>query len=309
MSERTLLISVIVCTYNRSASLAETLGRLAELTVDETFAVEVIVVDNNSNDDTPSVVASLAARFGGRLRYVFEGRQGQSQARNTGMREARGALVVFTDDDVLPEPDWLAALHAAAQGFSADCVFGRVVPLWLSPPPAWMGRYFLDRLAMLDRGDEPRLVTASREQFVGANFALTRRAIAAVGEFNTALGNRGDRLRGEEDTEFFDRLLAARVRVAYTPAAVVHHKVGKDRTSLAYFRRWHFDHGAATAQRVICAKGRGIFGLPFWVLRDALRHLGGWSVSLASGGTERRLIHEMRLIFYAGLVAGRFRLQ
>jgi glycosyltransferase involved in cell wall biosynthesis len=301
------LISVVVCTYNRSASLAETLARLADLQADDTFAVEVVVVDNNSRDDTRAVVESCMPRFGGRLRYVFEARQGQSHARNTGMREARGLLVVFTDDDVLPSPNWLIALRAAAAEFSADCVFGRVMPLWLSPPPKWMGAYFLDRLAMLDRGDEARLVSASREQFVGANFALTRHAISIVGEFNTALGNCGNRLSGEEDTEFFDRLLAAGVRVAYTPAAVVQHKVDKDRTTLAYFRRWHFDHGMASAQLVTCAKGRSVGGLPFWVLRNVLRHLGGWAAGLVSGGMERRLTHEMRLIFYLGLVAGRLR--
>lgn len=300
------LVSVVVCTYNRSASLRETLEGLQGQRTDG-FDYELLVIDNNSRDDTRAVVESLAPRFGGRLHYVFEGRQGLSHARNAGMREARGELIAFTDDDVLPAPDWLAALRVAAAAFSADCVFGRVVPLWLAPPPKWMGPYFLNRLAMLDRGGQARLVSASREQFVGANFALTRRAVSLAGEFNVGLGNRGDRMGGEEDTEFFERLLAARLRIAYTPAAVVQHKVGEDRMRLAYFRRWHFDHGAASAQLVSCAPHRGLCGIPFWALRETLGHLVGWAAACLMGRPSRRLEHEMRLTFYAGMFSQKLR--
>ena len=301
------LISVVVCTYNRSASLVRTLDSLAAQRTDG-FDYELLVIDNNSHDDTRAVVEAAVPRFGGRLRYVFEGRQGLSYARNTGMQAACGELVAFTDDDVLLSPGWLAALRAAAAAFSADCVFGKVVPLWLAEPPAWMGPYFLNRLAMLDRGDTARLVTASREQFVGANFALTRRAISRVGEFNVGLGNRGKRLAGEEDTEFFDRLLAAQMRVAYTPAAVVQHKVDQDRMTLAYFRRWHFDHGAASAQLTTCATNRGVWGIPFWTLRETLHHLGGWVAACLTCRQARRLEHEMRLTFYLGLFSRKLRM-
>lgn len=300
------LISVVVCTYNRSASLQQTLEALRAQQTDG-FNYELLVIDNNSQDDTRVVVERAAPRFDGRLRYLFEGRQGQSPARNAGLAQARGDLIVFTDDDVLPEPGWLVALRTAIVTFKADCAFGKVRLRYLVPPPAWMGPYFLSRLAAIDRGDEARLVTSTRDQFVCANVALTRRLVDAIGGFNMELGDQGSSLGGEEDTEYFNRILAAGLRVAYTPHAVVHHTVGPDRMTVDYFRRWHYGHGMSAAHVTACPHGRGLFGVPFWALREALCHLGGWAAGLVSGRTEQRLMHAMKLIFYLGLVTGKLR--
>jgi len=94
------MTSVIICTYNRAKSLQKTLHSLAAMTLPADWLWEVIVVDNNSCDDTRAVVAGFArtARFP--LRYVFEGMQGLCQARNTGLTVARSEVIAFTDDDV-----------------------------------------------------------------------------------------------------------------------------------------------------------------------------------------------------------------
>src|SRR5690348_6834853 len=98
--------TIIVCTYNRAASLRDTLQALRRLDSPAGCEWEVIVVDNNSRDDTRAVVEEVAASWP-RLRYEFEGAQGLSHARNRGIGAARGDVILFTDDDVLPESDWL----------------------------------------------------------------------------------------------------------------------------------------------------------------------------------------------------------
>ena len=266
-------LSVIVCTYNRSESLRRTLARLAGQRADG-FDYEVIVVDNNSRDQTRQVVTESQALFGGRLRYLLETRQGQSYARNSGIGEARGEIVVFTDDDVEPEDTWLSQLRAAFMRFEADCVFGKVLPRWDTAPPAWLGPYFQHRLAMLDRGDEARVITASREQLVGANFAVRLVVLEYLGGFNIALGNRGDRVSGEEDTDLFERLLTLGTRIVYAPQAVVYHHVQQERMTKRYFRQWHFDHGVAAAHVAAYARGRSLFGIPLWAIREFLLNLG-----------------------------------
>ena len=294
------LISVIVCTYNRSQSLRETLGHLR---AQETsgFDTEIVVVDNHSRDDTRAVVESLAPSFGGRLRYVYEARQGKPYALNTGVEAARGRLLAFTDDDVHPDQRWLRRLASAFEGFGADCVYGKVLPLWLGERPAWLSTYFLLRLGLLDYGDEPFLASSAQHLFIGANVALTREALIRMGPFNVNLGNQGRRMGGEEDTDLFERLLAAGARIAYAPDAVVYHNVPPERLRLGYFRKWHFDHGLVSAYVTPCEPGQGILGVPFWAIRKFLTHVQGYLIGVFVGDRERRLANEMRIIGDLGL--------
>ena len=119
-----------------SASHAETLASLAGLTTREPW--ELIVVDNNSTDATPLVVAAAAARFPVPLRYIFEREQGRCAALNAGIRAARGEVIVTTDDDVRVEPNWLDTARDALGGLDCDYVGGKVLPVWSGTRPPWL---------------------------------------------------------------------------------------------------------------------------------------------------------------------------
>src|SRR5204862_6920845 len=114
-------VSVVICTWNRAGLLDQTLARMRELHVPAGLAWELLVVNNNCTDDTDAVVARHAPHLP--LRVVHEPKQGHSNARNRGVAEARGELVLWTDDDVQVDPGWLAALadgaarHPGAAGF------------------------------------------------------------------------------------------------------------------------------------------------------------------------------------------------
>src|SRR5262249_15103786 len=103
-------ITVILCTYNRCQSLAKALESIAVSTMPQSLAWEVVVVDNNSNDQTRQVIETFCGTHPGRFLYVFESRQGLSAARNAGIREAAGEIVAFMDDAVIVHPTWLQAL-------------------------------------------------------------------------------------------------------------------------------------------------------------------------------------------------------
>ena len=122
-------ISVVVPTHNRVAGLSRLLDRLADQDADG-IRSEVVVVDNNSTDDTRAVVERAIARDAGRrLRYVFEPRQGVSYARNTGIERTTAPLIAFLDDDGIPGPDWVRGMKRAFEQHSeADCIGGRVEP-------------------------------------------------------------------------------------------------------------------------------------------------------------------------------------
>ena len=105
-------LSVVICTYNRASSLAVTLEALLMQEATPSLRWEVVVVDNNSSDHTREVVEGFAARNEIRVVYTFEPNQGQSHARNTGVKVAHGDVIAFTDDDVIPERNWVAHLVA-----------------------------------------------------------------------------------------------------------------------------------------------------------------------------------------------------
>src|SRR5271169_5851600 len=102
-------ISVVLGTYNRGDNLRLTLETFLSL-VFQDLNWELLVVDNNSTDSTREVVENFARTAAFPVRYIFEKIQGRSAALNAGIAEAKGEIIVFTDDDVLLHPDWLSNL-------------------------------------------------------------------------------------------------------------------------------------------------------------------------------------------------------
>ena len=123
---RSVKFSILIATFNRAAVLQKTLESLASLQPEGSW--EVIVIDNNSPDDTPQVVEAATRTFPVPLRYVFEPEPGRSAALNSGFQAARGAILVTTDDDVRVEPDWLDRIAAGFEAHGCDYIGGRVVP-------------------------------------------------------------------------------------------------------------------------------------------------------------------------------------
>ena len=137
---KVLDISVIICTYNRSSSLQKTLDCLSRN--DRTgLQVEIIVVDNNSKDDTKSVAETFAARLP--LRYLVEARQGKSHALNCALNEGGlGRIIAVLDDDMSPHADWLKGVWAICERWPDRDIFsGRTYIIWPSEEvPGWAGK-------------------------------------------------------------------------------------------------------------------------------------------------------------------------
>jgi glycosyltransferase involved in cell wall biosynthesis len=243
------VLSVVLSTYNRAVMLSDAVRAL--LAVDrDSPPHEIIVVDNNSADETRPVVEALLRQAGGRLRYAFEPEQGLSHARNRGIADARGRYVAFTDDDVRVEPGWVRATVAAFERHpEADFVGGRVLPDWPSAPPEWLA----DRtwghwapLALVDYGDTGFVTSAQRPfTFVGANMAYRREVFAEFGGFDPRFQHAPGSVSSVEDHAFELRLYQAGRRGWYEPSMVMQAAVQPDRLTRAYHRRWARDHGRA----------------------------------------------------------------
>ncbi len=258
-----MIASVIICSRNRIDTLLETLDSLVAMRVPAGVTWEIVVVDNASQDGTRRRVAEWAANAPVPVQALEEQRPGKSYALNLALDEARGQFLLFTDDDALVDPDWLANILAAFASSGADCVGGKVLPLWLDVRPPWLGDRLLNVLAMLDLGSEPRELTGDAMLY-GVNYAFRSVTFSSIGPYDTKLCGRGC---GNEDFDMINRLRAAGGRVWYDPRVLVHHKVFPERLTRAYFRRWHKLVGQDRAETLL-PKRRRVFGLEVYLVKD-----------------------------------------
>jgi glycosyltransferase involved in cell wall biosynthesis len=238
------MISVILCTYDRASTLRDTLASLQGMHVPPLVEWELLVVDNNSSDDTEDVVTAFQQKTTFNVRYVFEETQGHSRARNRGIQEAKGEILAFTDDDVTVDPHWLHRIHLAYEQFDCIGLGGRIVPVWPCDRPAWLadsGPYQLMKaIVSFDLGDRPRVL---RTPPFGANMSFKKVAFERYGLFRTDLGRKGRDLTGGEDTEFGRRLLRNSEVLIYDPTVLIYHPVEEERLTRAYWQRWYFAYG------------------------------------------------------------------
>jgi glycosyltransferase involved in cell wall biosynthesis len=258
-------ISVIICTYNRPDSLRQTLDSLCGCRLDASRRWELIVVDNDPSAQTRTVCDRYTDRLP--LRYLTEPRKGLSCARNRGLDAARGELVLFTDDDVDVDPDWLAQLWSAAQRQPDAAIFGgKILPRWEQPPPAWLvehARTLLPGVTMhFDIGDTERFLGKCDMPFFGANMGFRRSVFGADRRFREDLGHWGDRPTPGEETELIRRLMAEGCRAFYVPAAAVTHRNPAHRMSERYVRAWFVGQGIAKVRLGEAASRGSVLGVP-----------------------------------------------
>jgi len=211
-----MLISVIVCTCNRAQSLRDTLEALLNQKTNNNFDYEIVLVDNNSKDDTGKVTQEYQYRSQ-RFKYVFEPKQGLSYARNHGIREARGELIVFTDDDCIPEPDWLLKIaEFLAQNPDLDGFLGGAK--WED------GRSMYPQDNNILRGN-------------GLNMAFRKTLFKKVGLFEEFLGA-GSLGFSAEDAEFIYRVTRAGGKIIVHDAiTIIHkHRIGTNEQLKIYYR-------------------------------------------------------------------------
>jgi len=298
--------SIIVCTYNRAESLQDTLHELRAQQVTSIREWEVIVVDNNSKDHTRQVVENVQREWP-LLRYEFEGAQGLSHARNHGIACARGDVLLFTDDDVLPEPEWIETTLQGMQRHHANACGGYIAPIWESPPPAWLTERFYGFLAILiDRTDDYQITEYGQKPF-GANMAFNKSIFDQVGLFDTSRGRKGKVLSSGEDGEMFERILAAGLKAVFLGQSRVHHKVESFRLTKRYFRHWRFQTSRNIAQSKDMKGERRLFNVPLYVFPQFLRAVARMLWGHISQPKDEAFNREMVVCHFLGMMQGLYR--
>jgi GT2 family glycosyltransferase len=251
-------LSITIASYNRAESLLKFLQELSRQVVPDNVDWEVVIVDNNSSDGTRSALAPLVEQNPRRYKYLLESRQGKSIALNSGLRAATGEILVFTDDDCIPDPKWLATI---AQEFTVD------------PSLGVLG----GRVELFDKQDRPvtirnfpeRTLIESRDQLflllIGANMSIRRKVLDAVGEFDPFLGP-GSRIGAVmEDLDLLYRVFRKGFKIVYSPDVLVYHNHGRtsDAQIQALNHRYVVGRGAFYCKHIL-GGDRNVLKMAYW---------------------------------------------
>lgn len=301
-------ITVAICSYNRSARLPPLIRALRQQESPEPF--DILIVNNNSTDNTEEVLRGLQKEPGAPLRYVNELQQGIPFARNRAVSECLNReFMLFMDDDEMPRAGLVAAAIRGLQFENTMCVGGRVkVDFSTVARPKWLGDELLGFLAEVDYGDHPFWITSEENPVWTANVAY-RMAIFRddpLLRFDERYNRRGKGVGGGSDLVMFNDLLARRIPMRYCPDMVVDHHIEEWRLRRTYFLRLHYTSGIKSGRWQLEEYDRTVMGIPPFLIKLAVSHI----LRTGSAWLTRRkpvLRQAMNAAHAIGLIVGSYR--
>ncbi len=269
--------SVIIATRDRAEELKESLACIFKPQIPAGYHLELIIVDNNSSDQTKAVVEGLLPPKGWKVKYLFQPIPGKCRCLNMAIRASVGELLIFTDDDTLAAEGWLAAILDCFKHYPCDVVGGRVLPLYPPGIPEWIknnAKVLDGPIVLYDHGYDNRPFNIQKmKKFIGANMAVRRQVFAEVGLFNENLGP-GNGTMGD-DTDFVNRLLQRGEKLVYCGKAMVWHPVHPRRAKLKYLAEWGNTAGHYYAEKERLNHSpmqlRRCFGVPIYLWARTFR--------------------------------------
>lgn len=229
------LISVVLCTLNRDYYLRSALHSLVNQSLShEKF--EILVVDNGSTDRTKEVVTEEFCLPSNNIFYIYEPKTGANNARNTGLKAARGDYIVFFDDDAIASPKWLENILDKFQSSlpNIGCIGGKIDPIWESPRPDWLPDGLLGYLTILDISPVPKILSKG-EFLYSVNFAFNKAVLESVGGFEVGLDRIGNNLLSNGDIMVQKRIQDQGYVCFYDPEISVQHQIQASRLQPEWF--------------------------------------------------------------------------
>ncbi len=295
------MITILLATHNGADTLPAVLNAYCKLE-SPYDGWELIIVDNGSTDSTKEIVHAFQSCLP--LTYVFEPRLGKAVAQNTGLSRINGDLVVMTDDDALPRPDWLVQMRLAADSEPTYSIFGgAIVPLWEIPPEDWILNWssYIFGVTHGDTAEGPTIVS----RVYGANMAV-RSAVLKDGHlFDTSLGPVGSRYQVGEDTDFLQRLSEAGCKVWHSKCAVVEHIILKGQMTRAWALGRAVPKGRADYRRQLKADPNSPrpvcwLGVPRYMIREILTQAARWVGAMFTQSADASFREHWQLYFLVG---------
>ncbi|MEZ0186532.1 MAG: glycosyltransferase [Candidatus Reddybacter sp.] len=304
--------TVIICTYNRCGNISMCIDALNAQKDTDGIEWEVLIVDNNSSDDTRNTVQKLTKNSSLSIRYAFEPKQGLNHARNRGIRESSGRFFAYIDDDITVSENWLKSLYQALSENDTDAAGGRIhldpnitLPLWITINPEMYGF-----LGHQDYGDAALILDGKKRYPFGGNMAFCRRVPNRIGYFNTNLGRKGEgRKKGElfkgAETDYFHRINSTgNATIRYAPNAIVFHHILPHQLEKQYFLTIHKNAGYQKAYHDKQVYKRNLFGVPLFLIPQTVRAGLNYALETITKGSDASFRKRMTLSHFVGSIAG-----
>lgn len=292
--------SIIICTFNQVQSLKNTLKSINRLIVPRDEKVELVIIDNNSDDETRTYCEHFAKISKLPFKYCFEPKQGLSHARNRGIEEASGEILIFTDDDVVVPVNWLIEYAKDFEQDSPDCVFGRIIPEWSGFKPKWFDDALKPAYALLDYGQKKFLVGQKRFEFYGANFAIRRGLLMELGGFDPHLGRTKGKLYIGEERKIFIKLMELKKKIIYNPQNYVYHVIPEHRKNKSYLKKYYLDIASSLVYFADTNPKRQLLGIPYFRIIEFIKFyftfLPKIAVLLCTGQFNKLFTHQVQFI-------------
>ncbi len=244
------MISIIIPTQNRCDLLEITLISLVKLNYDFNNC-EILIIDNDSLDNTKKVSEKIINQNKGKnIRYIFEPIPGLQPGRQRGVVESKGEILVFIDDDIVVQPDWLAAIENSFKDETVHLIGGKCLPKYEIEPPFWTEYLWIETkeykmcsyYSLIDQGDE---VKETNPNFVfGLNFSIRKKTLLALGGFHPdCIPKKLQRFQGDGETGLTMKLINLKLKAIYNPKVFVYHFVTKERMTFQYIEKRMFYQG------------------------------------------------------------------
>lgn len=300
-------ISIVVCTFHRIDHLKKCIKGVLTNNYDK---YEIIIVDQGKNDTTRDMINNEFLNES-KIKYIHSSIVGLSHARNIGLRNAKGEIIVFIDDDAVPDPGWLEAYVKVFTENEPNPVMvgGKIEPAWEIAKPKWYPEERQFILGIYDIGDNIKPFPET-DLPVGANFAILRSVLENFGGFDDRVGFNEERENSMIAGE--DSLIGLRVRKAgypiyYQPDAKVAHYISAEKLSRKYFLRRHFWEGKTHVILEDCrniVNRKRLLNLSLWhcknILKEGIKLIASLAFFMTNSSSEFMLRLSM-LAYSAGV--------
>lgn len=266
-------LSVIICTYNREVYIRGLLESLTVQDFDETD-FEIVFVNNNSTDNTEVVCNIFKSKYPQiNFNYFVEKKQGLSHARNKGIIESKGEIIIFIDDDALACKNYLKVISEFFRA-KPDVIAagGKILPKYESQRPKWMTIFLEPVMSVINLGN--KIKSFPKNKFpIGANMYFRKLIFNEVGFFNTNLGRTGKKMLGGEEKDIFNKIRSKGYDIFYIPDSYIYHIIPDSRLTEGFIKKQAY--GIGFSERIRCkSEGKGN------CFKSMLIELIKWNISL-----------------------------
>lgn len=298
-------LDLIIPTYNRARLLDECLKSVFRASRPANLNLTVIVVDNNSKDNTKIVAESCLRQSEVRFRYMFVAHPGKSAALNEALRQTDGEFVGLIDDDEQLDPSWF---EVACREFSSDStteyIGGPYHPNWEIEAPGWLPDGLPGVLGIVLRQERAVFSPQFNGMLMGGNVVIRRSTLQKVLPFPVELGKIGEKIRSGMDEIIYHRLLKIGARGIVVPDLIIYHWIPASRLTKRYYRKWAVGRGVGVGFQ-LRERGfpePGLLGIPRYKFGDAAR---GFRSMLAARSEQERFTAQLAILDCLGTLYGR----